>query len=482
MRAKILSEADFSARIRALEALCAIADGESPSHDLAEVAEQLDGLSVSYSSAEAANAYGGLAGLLRIFNGLVQWQTAVILAQTDADRFLRSAKERYKLWVSEYTGLLEAHSLLSASGTIATIAALEQVAEVARLVAAVPLPIGVFAAERRSFIPGSTEREDAKRPSAESLKVAFLKFQIDGLPASSIHHLTPTEVHDLEVEVRVSRWPESKSELRLTPLTVEPKNSYDFPTFAFERPSGEGPYSLGKRGRAMLYVSQGLNARPFEFKYTAEFLPKDAEQPVAVVGHRTLLIDGVDLAKTKLCGYPVLDARLMQVREELRRRPGVPTDEIADTLSILLPMCNLAGQAVQDSMFPDPVGEAEFQTRVRAHLRADPNIGQHLDEHAHATGGITDLSLRGIPIELKVEPGATIGVVDCERFVAQAASYAVGKGKRTAVLCVLNCRQGKVPPRDLATLFAVHHHAGTNVAVCIVVVQGGLAKPSSLSR
>jgi hypothetical protein len=49
-----------------------------------------------------------------------------------------------------------------------------------------------------------------ERPMAEpiSLTVAFLKFQIDSVNVQYIHQLTPGEVHDLELEVRVSRWPE----------------------------------------------------------------------------------------------------------------------------------------------------------------------------------------------------------------------------------------------------------------------------------
>lgn len=140
-------------------------------------------------------------------------------------------------------------------------------------------------------------------PGAEPLTVAFLKFQIDLIDAQHTHRLTPGEVHDLELEVRVTRWPEEHSELQLTTISLEPASTYEFPSFRFSRPLGDPPYVLRQRGRAILKVSQGFHARPFEFKYAAEFLPPKSEQPVAIVGHRTLLIDGTDPSRS-LCGYP----------------------------------------------------------------------------------------------------------------------------------------------------------------------------------
>lgn len=196
-------------------------------------------------------------------------------------------------------------------------------------------------------------------------------------------------------------------------------------------------------------VSQGLHARPFEFKYAAEFLPPKSEQPVAIVGHRTLLIDGTDPSHT-LCGYPAMDRCLIEFREALRRVPGIAQPELLDLLTILAALFNLAGSAVQDALFPGTRSEAEFQQDVRAALRRSPSIGVELDEHANAAGGATDLSFRGTPIELKVEKSAFFALEDGRRFTNQAASYAVAKGRKTAVLCWIAAqRMGhRVTPRS----------------------------------
>src|SRR3546814_1116964 len=89
---------------------------------------------------------------------------------------------------------------------------------------------------------------------------------------------------------------------------------------------------MRQSGRAALLVPQGMHARPFEFKYTAEFIPERGDQPVAVVGHRTLIVDGADASKLQVCGYPGLDQALYALRDTLRRRPGVPQSESADAL------------------------------------------------------------------------------------------------------------------------------------------------------
>lgn len=64
------------------------------------------------------------------------------------------------------------------------------------------------------------------RDTSTELSVAFVKFQLDGQPAANIHHLVPRELHDMEIEVRVSRWPEGATHLVLTPISAEPKSTY----------------------------------------------------------------------------------------------------------------------------------------------------------------------------------------------------------------------------------------------------------------
>ncbi|SDY65155.1 hypothetical protein SAMN04487939_104259 [Lysobacter sp. yr284] len=442
----------------------------------------LDAVSVAVSSAAAATTYNAFGGILRIIDMLAHWRRAVLEAEPDADRYVRSARERYRLWLNDYDQNDAAAQLRAAIAGLTTLESAEQVGDIARALTKVPLPIGIFV---HPVKPDWATRADLERPKEEplvDLTVAFLKFHFDGQPAAEVHQLAPREVHDLEIEVRVSRWPQDKRELRLTPISVEPKSTYDFPSFQFQKPEGDAPHTMRQSGRAALLLPQGMHARPFEFKYTAEFIPERGDQPVAVVGHRTLIVDGADASKLQVCGYHGLDQALYTLRDALRRRPGVPQSETADVLLVLAALCNLAGRAVQDAEFKGSWDEAAFQRYVRAELRRLPLIGADLDEHAHAAGGITDLSLRGIPIELKAVDTLISSVDQCAPFLAQTVSYAVAKSKRTAILCVLDSSEKKTAPMPPEMLLDIRTHAQGAVSICVLVIQGHLARPSMLSR
>jgi hypothetical protein len=480
MNKRILSDS-FSSRRNAVAALWAASKDEPSSHDLKQVAADLESTSVLISNGTVASAYAALAALIRVVEALTQWRQAVLAAQPEADRFLRSARERFKLWSQEYAQASAITGLAAAAGPISALDTLEAIPAVVSAIALVPLPIAVFEAHR---LPPYVPPADARvlpEPLVD-LTVAFLKFQFDGRPAVEVQHLSPGEVHDLEIEVRVSRWPEGQEALILTPLSVEPRSTYDFPSFRFERPGGTAPYTLHQRGRAVLHLPQGMHARPFEFKYSAEFSSKQEEQPVAVVGHRTLLIEGTDVSRFQVCGYPGLDRKLFEIRDQLRRRSGIPQSETADAILLLGTLCNLAGRAVQDAEFRGSISEAEFQKQVRAELRRNPQIGAALDEHPQAAGGITDLALRGIPIELKVEPTLLRSTEGCDKYLAQTASYAVAKSKNTSVLCVLDTSAKSTAPLPPEALLELRQHADTDTTVCVLVIQGNLARPSALSR
>lgn len=479
MRQSLVSPDIFTSRLNAAEALLRFPTATG-TEDLNALASDLDSISVSFSNPTAAVAYAAFAGLARIAATVAEWYGAVLMAHPDADRFLRSAKARHQLWLKEYEGQVAAARLVLASGTLPDVSSLDDAVKLLNAIGAVPLPLGMLAQELPFARIHGPHLEERSKGEPLALTVAFLKFQIDSIDVQHIHQLTPGEVQDLELEVRVSRWPVEHSELKLTPISVEPASTYEFPSFSFTRPDCEPPYILHQRARAILKASQGLHARPFEFKYTAEFLPPKSEQPVAIVGHRTLLIDGTDPLRS-ICGYPALDRRLIELRETLRKASGMTQPELLNLLTVLATLFNLAGSAVQDALFPGKRSEAEFQSDVRAALRRNPSIGIELDEHANAAGGITDLSFRGIPIELKVESSALFALEDGKRFASQAASYAVAKGKKTAVLCLLDCSSKKGPPRDPAQLVSLLS-LENGVQVCVLVIQGNLQKPSALSR
>ncbi|MFG6433710.1 hypothetical protein [Roseateles sp. LYH14W] len=412
---------------------------------------------------------------------LVEWRNAVLDATDGAERFLRSAVERYRLWLKEYGDNEAAAALATASRSLPGIASLDDLEALCKALAGVPLPVGFFS-DGSSRLPRPVEKEAPPPPPAE-LSVAFLKFQIDGEAAANIHHLAPQVLHDLEIEVRVSRWPTLAERLRLSPVSTELRSTYDLSEFVFERPVGEAPFILMQRGRAVLQLAQGLSTRPYEFKYSAAFEPTVAEQPVSVVGHRTLLIEGLDVKVNPITGYVAVDQKLLKIRDDVRRAALVNAQELTDLLEILTVLGGLAGRAVQDAEFDGVWSEARFQDEVRKELRRNPRIGADLAEHPKAAGGITDLNFHDIVIELKSTPSGLKKVSDCQGYVEQTASYAVAKGKRVAVLCVLDCTMKTTAPLPAADGISILFSAPpAEIAVITILVQGNLTRPSKLSR
>jgi hypothetical protein len=157
---------------------------------------------------------------------------------------------------------------------------------------------------------------------------------------------------------------------------------------------------------------------------------------------------------------------------------------LADALTLAAPLANLAGQARQDNLFGSVISEPEFQAQIRQFLRSQTVIGAELDEHPHAAGGITDLSFKGIRLELKVEVTQNITLQDCDRFLGQTTSYVAANGKRLGVLCVLDCSEKKRPafPAEDGIGILVQQSSETSIYAITILIQGNLARPSSFSR
>jgi hypothetical protein len=466
----------YPARISAVEALLEAAGPRSANAEaLRGTADALDDAGPLYGRASTAAVYGAFAELLRMAAMLVDWRHARLTAAADAERFLVSAKERYKLWLAEYEQLPAICSLVSAGKAIASVSSIEHVTHICDCLARVPLPIGIFADEVPTYQRGrSSEEQEAVPPAPVELAVAFISFSADGEPANEVHFLAPNVLHDLDVEIRVSRWPDGAKVLKLYPVSVEPPSSYEFSTLEFARPAGKPPYHLRQKGRALLKVPQALQASPYEFRYSAGFDIEPSEA-VMVVGQRNLRIEGYDPALAPMSGYREIDEKLMRIRDQLRRSLVAP-DDLKSTLLILKCLGNLAGRSLQDALFKDCTREDDFQALGRNELRRAPYIGEELEEHPASSGGITDLSFRRIRIELKYEGAKILAVSDCIRFLGQTAMYAVGTGKRVGILCVLdNSPKSSAPFPAPDGIEILEHPVQTgSVYVVTVLIQGNL--------
>jgi hypothetical protein len=485
-RTEEILSAVYPSRIEIVEALRQAAlGGENDAARVREAANALLAVSKRYGDAPNAAIYASVAELSLCVGLLLEWRSGVLGAVADANRFQVAACERAAAWSNGPSSDGVKDDLVKVATLIGGVTSVSEVAGVAAALAAVPLPVGLYSEFRRhgARIPDN-DGDDASHAKPIELTVAFLKFTIDGKPLAETHFLSPGEMHDLDIEVRVSRWPVNATALILEPVTIEHADAYKMPVFSIPAPAGTGPFQLTQQGRAALKVPQHLNARPFEFKYVARFEPRGSEQPVETVGQRTLMLEGLDLARHSLSGYRHVDQKLIGIRDDLRVASGMVQQELTDALALAIPLANLAAQSVNDNIYSEAISEGEFQKHVRLFLRSQQNIGSALEEHPRAAGGITDLSYRGIRLELKSEKDKHLSFADCEQFVPQAASYAIGSGKRIAVLCVLDGSpktKTAFPMEDGIGVF-VHRTSETPVYVLTILIQGNLARPSAFSR
>lgn len=477
----VLAQA-YPSRIAAIESIMAhptYAGGA----ELRARAEEVASASELFGKAATAKEWQSFSAALEILSLLADWSEAVHTAAIDADRFLRAARLRYRNFAGDAAhtdyGLALAAALASLDGDLEV----DAIPSLRDAIAGLAMPVGIFGIQDRSYYGSRVGEDTTVKP--EDIAVAFLEFAIDGKAAETFHSLRAGEVHDLDLTVRVSRWPDGAERLVITPVSVEPPSTWDFPTFEFLRPGGRPPFVFQRQGRMALHAPQGFNARPLEFRYAAEFQPRpNREESIVVAGQRTLRLDGTDTSRHPLTGYGEVDAKIIKLRERLRLEPLISEADIRDLLALLTPIGNLMGQAVQDKRYPEPIDEAAFQADFQRFLRSNAAIGSELEAQGHVTGGRVDLTFRGIRIELKSERTRRLLPDDCEKFAAQAASYAVGSGRRIALLCVLDSSPKSQPPFPVADgLTIIPVDTGTSpVYVVSSLLQGGLAKPSDLSR
>ncbi|WP_459922101.1 hypothetical protein [Desulfatiferula olefinivorans] len=477
----------FSSRVEVAAALAEALN--PPPNDLKLLKEACLELGATMSvigQGDVEDQYRAYHTAIDIFVPLTEWKHAIRNAEPDAQRFLISAK----LKASEFDRSLSFASNERLEAFLNQVDALESVDELTTIQDQLKrwtLPLLLFAnipARCLGDLHVSSSNGNSEEPEKLETTVAFLRFDIDGEPAKHWNYLKPGTSYDLTIEVRVSNWPKGANLLFLTPVTIDSRERDWLPSFKFEKPEGEGPFSFTGTGRAVLEVAHSFGSRPYEFLYAAEFDNTRNCRGVEVVGHRRLLLEGCDVASNPLTGFSNVDRHLLKVRDNLRSFPGLHSADIANTMIVLGGLGNIAAQALKGGLFEDSMSESAFQNEVTKMLRNRSDIGENLQGHPEAAGGITDLTFRDIPIELKVENSKVLFPKDFSNFFDQTAAYAIGLGKRIGVLTVLEASPKSAPVgiiEDDIEVF-VHQTGKSSIVIVVVVVRGGFPKPSSYSK
>ena len=462
-----------------------IARGKGNSQSLAEVAAGLHGAAVILGEGIVGRRYDQFARLCDSLFHLVRWGEAIRSAEVDADRYLRAAKQDARDLAKELNADRDADRLTEAASKITNVSDASEIEQVAEFLLHTPLPLPLFAEE---IIPIAPYKAGPTVVTVPEVAVALLSFALHDVAFADPQTIEPDTLHDLAVEIRLSRWPEEAEELVLDVVSVEPPDVYNFPRFTFRRPDGTPPFLLRQTGRMLLRVPQAILSRPLEFAYRAWFGPDSSGAPITVEGQRFLRVQSFDPDRNPQSGYREVDQRLLDIQARARSVPGVRDKELGDFLQILVALGRIAGQALQDNLFPGVWSEPMFQKRMKELLRVDPRIGSELEEHPHAAGGITDLSFHKIRIELKFESDDFVTVKDSQKYLGQTAQYVAGSDRRFGVLCVLDCTPKKDAPGsvvndiDLLVVPPPRNPSGVPLLVGVVIIRGNLATPSDLSK
>lgn len=475
----------FSARLEIVEAIPkALAYQRSSLACIKEANDKLENILSEIGRSEVEEQYRAFHNAVTIFLQLINWKFAIRNAEPEAQRYLDSAKlissefekSPYSDWFNKFLEQIE------------NLRTVEELGIIENLLKLWNLPLLLFTNRQEKAVAGRQKLSFDVNPEVNKkleTTVAFLKFEIDGKPAMNYNYLKPGISYDLTIEVRVSNWPEAAGALKLSPISIDKCVQNWLPTITLRKPQGKSPFNISRTMRIVLEIAHSFGSRPYEFIYAAEFENSINYPDVTIIGHRRLLLEGCDVASNPLTGFSNADTRLLQVRNKLRNFPGIGLMDISNTMIVLGGFGNIAGQALRDNIFPTVISEKQFQKKVCEMLRSHSDIGEDLQIHPEAGGGITDLTFHGIPIELKVDDSKNLSSKDCDKFFDQTVAYAIGLGKQIGVLAVLDTACKNTPVGDLESDIEVFCHQSEShspVAIIVVIVRGVLPKPSSYSR
>ena len=472
----------YQYRTKAIEALLSVIEGKPDITSFETAIRLLDSAAAQLGDRRDQARYGSFAVLLRAFLFLVRWGNAVRQAELDGDRYLRAARQAAKDLLDKRPSTDGGNDILNAARRLSEAIDLEEITELAQLLLAIPLPIPLFSEPQGMNLGGFEKNKEPTEKHA--VTVAFLSFDLYEGPFGNPQMIEPQTIHDLTVEVRVFHWPEGAQTLELDVATVEPADTFELPKFSFLKPAGPGPYSLKSTGRMIVKTPQSFLSRPMEFSYRARFEPTVEEIKLRVEGQRRLRVQTYDFTRQPLTGYSQLDPVILKIRDQARSTPGIRDRELDDFLRILVALANTAGQALQGDLFKGINTESEFQRLLRTLLRQRPDIGAQLEEHPHAGAGITDLSFRNIPLELKVIDKPT-DPEDVECFLPQTAAYISAADRRFGVLVALDSSikvqaPGSVGDDIFLREVLAPSGRGLSLLVGVAIIRGNLPKPSAL--
>lgn len=446
-----------------------------------------DALDVAAAMLEALPQYQAdrvlvaLTSAVRALAFAARWEPATLAADPRPERFRDAAKAHAELiWTSIQDGPAP---LVSAVALLTQLSEPRQARKIAEMLLQVPLSVHVTEGHPRS------SSAPAMRPKPEIPTVLVL-LTLDGQPVPAQAIVAVGRLYDLGVTVKTGRWPKGAETLRVDFLTHLGPSDITIDGVDIR------PQEANKTRPFALKVARQAPARPLDVVVLAKFVMADGQRhPARVVGYPSLWVSTFDPATALPRSMPTTSKRLVEMLAEFDAKlPSAPSPMRDDWYTMMESLMRYASIVSQKGLLlvqerrQSRIAESRFQRDVATFLAADPNIGMRLGRDALG-GGLTDLRLGDVVLELKVENDQPVSAESCSGYLGQPAQYAGGADSQVSILCVLDNSPKDAPPGVLANDAAWMYprlHGMTDPRypsmVAVLVIPVGFPPPSTWSR
>lgn len=385
-------------------------------------------------------------------------------------------------------------ALLQACATAQTITSGGAVAHLLEAWGRLPMPLLIVDGPRRSSRDtlGSTPTEASEVALSEP-DVAVVLASIDGHLITGPQVLRPDWVYELSLEVQPGMWPEWAEWLDAEILGHLRPTEITLPTFSWTRSHITDGTLVGAGSMVLRFgLPAGQPAPPFVVRLQWRGT-RDGEQvsePLDVAGHRQLRFRPFDASRDFLTDFPVVDARLLALYEDLHGA-GYDEDQIQAFCRLFTALCRVGFRMTWDKQYKrgSEVSERSFHDDLFARLLEEPELARRLERGTPLALGYLDVRHDGITAELKVERQTPVTEENAPKYMGQPTQYAAADGARLSILCVLDMSAKEspigTPENYMFTLQPALHGLENPEApslVVAIVVNGSLPTPSSWSR
>ena len=297
-----------------------------------------------------------IAGMVLALEKACRWVEAKRNGTPEADRFIEAARTEATITL-ERLGRSGFPVFCAAAQKplrrIAAIANLTDVTGAVQEAATVPVPPLLVATQDPYDGSGRSkaEKEPKKADGPFAIRVMLT---LDGKAWANPQALQPATLYDVGLTLTVPQWPEGADTLQLDYVTTLPSDAYRVSSFRFSRSQFDAAGEVTAKGHLEFQSGQSLLSEPVALQMRATFLntadPKFAKT-ATVIGYHKLRAKVTDSKQTPLLSkYRALDARIVDIVEELRQLKGLDEAHLSDFITVLGPLVNYMGICAQQAV------------------------------------------------------------------------------------------------------------------------------------